>query len=71
MGIFVSGSTRQDLTQGQWPEGQLKVGIRGGEGQARTEAQTLLVNVPLSAMWAWWALLDIDPNLGPGTYAWL
>ena len=24
-----------------------------------------------SAMWAWWASLDMDPNLGPGTYAWL
>ena len=23
------------------------------------------------AMWAWWTLLVMDPNLGPGTCAWL
>ena len=33
--------TRQDLTQCQWPEGRLKVGIRGGENRAQAEAQTL------------------------------
>ena len=33
--------TIQDLTQGQWPEGWLKVRIRGGEGLARAEARTL------------------------------
>ena len=32
---------------------------------------TMPVIGPLSAMWTWWAWLDIDPNLGPGTYAWL
>ena len=63
--------TRQDLTQGQWPKGRLKVRIKGGEGRARIEARTLLVIDPLSAMWGWWTLLDMDPNLGPGTYAWL
>ena len=30
--------TRQDLTQGQWPEGRLSWGFRGGEGRARAEA---------------------------------
>ena len=34
--------TRQDLTQGQWPEGRFKVGIREAEGRARAEARTLL-----------------------------
>ena len=34
---------RQDLTQGQKPEGRLKWGWRGGEGRERTETQTLLV----------------------------
>ena len=47
--------TRQDLIQGQWPEGRLKVGIKGGEGRAQAMARTLLVIGPLSAMWAWWA----------------
>ena len=31
----------------------------------------MLVISPLSAMWAWWAKLDMDLNLGPGKYAWL
>ena len=39
----------------KWPEGQIIVGIRGGEGQARAEARTLLVIGPISAMRAWWA----------------
>ena len=30
-------STKQDLTQGQWPKGRITVGIRGGEGQTRAE----------------------------------
>ena len=34
--------TRRDLTQGQWPEGRLKEGIKDSEGRARAEAQTLL-----------------------------
>ena len=32
---------------------------------------TILVIDPYSAIYAWWVLLDLDPNLGPGTYAWL
>ena len=55
--------TRQDLTQGQWLEGLL----RGGEGRVIAKARAMLVTGLLSAMWAWWALLDMDPNLGPGT----
>ena len=35
--------TWQYLTQGQWPEGRLNVGIRGGEGQTQAETRTLLV----------------------------
>ena len=35
--------TRQDLIQGQKPEGQLKWGQRGGEGRARAKTRTLLV----------------------------
>ena len=34
--------TRQDLTQSQWPEGRLKVGIRGGEDRTRAEVRNLL-----------------------------
>ena len=34
--------TRQNLTQGQWPKGRIKVRIRGREGRARAEARTLL-----------------------------
>ena len=35
--------TRQDLTQGQKPEGQLKWGQRGEEGRERAETRNLLV----------------------------
>ena len=48
----------QDLTQGQWPEDQIKVGIRGEEGkdQAQAEAPTLLDFAGHRlTMWAWWA----------------
>ena len=46
-----------------------------GEGKVEHEPRlepclTLLAIGPLSAMWAWWALLDLDPNLDPGTDAW-
>ena len=34
--------TRQELTRGQWPEARIIVVIRGGESQARAEAQALL-----------------------------
>ena len=34
-GIFVFDSHQQDLTQVQWSERRLKVGIRSGEGRAR------------------------------------
>ena len=58
--------TRQDLTQGQWPEDQLKMGIRGRKGRTPAEARTLLVfashQLLLSAMWVWWTLLDMDSN---------
>ena len=33
--------TKQDLTQGQWLEGRLIVGIKGGAGRARAEALVL------------------------------
>ena len=56
LGLYLSlPSTRQGLTQGQWPEGPFKEGIRGG--RARADARTLQDYVgidPLSAMWAWW-----------------
>ena len=34
--------TRQDLTQGRWPEGRFLWGFRGGEGWAQAEARALL-----------------------------
>ena len=60
--------TRQDLTQGQWPEGRLKWEFRWGKGRERAKAWALL---DFAAMWAWWASPDMDLNLGPGTNAWL
>ena len=42
-GLYLSlPPIRQDLTESQCPEGQLKVGIRGKEGWALAETQTLL-----------------------------
>ena len=35
MKVLSQPPTRQDLIQGQWPKGQLKVRIRGGKSQAR------------------------------------
>ena len=32
---------------------------------------TMLVIGPFSAMWTWWAWLDMDPNMSQGTDAWL
>ena len=56
----------------------LKVDYSGdlGEGKVGHEPRlkpcwTMLIIGPLSAMWAWWAKLDSDLNLGPGTYTWL
>ena len=46
--------TRQDLTQGQKLEGQLKWVQRGGEGRERAKIWTLLVIDPLSAMRVYW-----------------
>ena len=46
--------TRQNLTQDQKPESQLKWGYWGGKGRERAETRTLLVIDPLSAMWVWW-----------------
>ena len=67
--LFVAAShqTRLDTMPG------LKLGL--GEGKVGHEPKlvscwSMLVIDPLSAMWAWWALLVLDPNLGPGTYAW-
>ena len=45
-----------------------------GEGKIGHETRlepcwTMLVIGPLSAMWTGWAKLDVDLNLGPGTYA--
>ena len=34
--------TKQDLTQGQWPEGRFIVGFKGGECRARAETRTLM-----------------------------
>ena len=45
-----------------------------GEGKVGHEPRLepcwsmLVIDTP-SAMWSWWALLYLDPNLGPGTYA--
>ena len=47
--------TRQDLTQGQWPKGRLKVGIRERDSRAWAKGRALLVIYPLIAMWVWWA----------------
>ena len=44
----------------------LKVKWRGRE----EEGWSMPVIGPLSAMRAWWALLDMDPNLSPDTDAW-
>ena len=47
--------TRQDLTQGQWPEGRFIVGVKGGRSASSRDsntALTMLVTVSLSAMWA-------------------
>ena len=62
-----------------WPKvNDPKVDYNGdlGEGKVGNEPMlepcwTLLVIGLLSAMWVWWASLDIDPNLVPDTYAWL
>ena len=41
-----------------------------GTSQGSIPARLCWSSEPLSAMWAWWAKLDIDSNLGPGMYAW-
>ena len=55
-----------------------KVDYSGNLGEEKVEHEpklepclTMLVISPLSAMWTWWAYLDIDPNMGPGTSGWL
>ena len=55
-----------------------KIDHSGDLGEEKAEykpklesCRTLLVIDPLSAMWAVLAQLDMDPNLGPGTYVWL
>ena len=61
--------TRQDLIQSQWPEGRLQWGLeewKVGHESKLEPCWTMLVIGPLSAMWAWWAKLDMDPNLGLG-----
>ena len=50
--------TRQDMTQGQWPEGRIKVGITEGKAGLKPRlkhSRTLLVIGSASAMRAWWA----------------
>ena len=43
-----------------------KVDYSGGFGEGKVKpCLTMLVIDPLSAIWAWFALLDMDPNLGP------
>ena len=64
---------RQDLTQDQWPEGRLKEGdLREGKIGHESKLEpcwSMQVIDPPRAMWTWWALLVLDPNLGPGTDA--
>ena len=55
--------TRHDLTHGQKPEGRLKWGYRGGEGQERAETRTI---DSLGAMWAWWGKQFHEPKCGSG-----
>ena len=48
--------TRQDLIQGQWPQGRLKVGIRGrGAGTSRGSSPALLC-------WSSTHLVQCEPN---------
>ena len=65
--------TRQDDTRSMTRR-SIIVGFRGGKKvghEPRLEpCWTVLVIDPLSAMWAWWALLDMDPNLGVTLYRW-
>ena len=51
----------------KWGLGEGKV----GHGPRLEPCLSMLVIDPLTATWAWWAYLDMDPNLSPGTYAWL
>ena len=69
--VFVSASHQTGLDSRSMTRRSIIVGIRGGEGRARAEARALLVISPLSAMWAWWSLLDMDPNNGRDTDVWL
>ena len=68
--------TRQNLTQDQWPETRFIVGIKEGESRAQAEPRlelcwTMLFIGSIRAMWAWWALLNMDSNVSSGTDAWL
>ena len=74
MPIFVTASHQTELDTRL---NDLKVDYSGGleEGKVGQEPKlgpclTMLVIGPLSAMWAWWAELEMEPNLGQGTYAW-
>ena len=55
-----------------------KVGLKWGLGEGKVGQEprleprwSMLVIDPLGTMWAWWAKLVLDPNLGPGMYVWL
>ena len=49
--------TRQDLTQGQWPEGRLKVGIRGGERTSSSQGSK-----PAGLSWSLAHLVLYEPD---------
>ena len=61
--------TRQDLTQGQKPEGRLKWGWGGGKvgNKSRLEpCWSVLLIGSLGAMWAWWGKQFHEPKCGSG-----
>ena len=55
--IFVSAPTRQDLTEGQRPEGQTIVGIRG-----RRRSDTSRGSSPASLSWSSAHLVQCGPD---------
>ena len=75
MNIFV-GASQQDRTRHKVNEPKADYSGDLGEGKVGYEPRLepcwpmLLIDL-LSAMLAWWAKLVLDPNLGPGTYAYL
>ena len=59
---------REEVTQGQWPEGQIIVGIKGKEGRALAEDRTWLdyaCHRPALCKVDLMSLAGHGPNLGP------